>query len=665
MAAKSFVYRDEEDVFEGFDISDLFDKVSSDHELSNYEDDNESSLNDVILSDSDSQTDQFETLSIALFDEHADPNASPIPEKPNFPCSSPILMECAICFDEKMLRKRLCCMLPVCDHCMQLYLEEQVSRRNIKIECINTKCISYIHRDEILERLSLKQKEKYYMFLVDANNDPCVKTCPRCNHVQHIEKSILSSHKDKFGLSVTCPVCDLQWCFVCHAPWHVPLPCSEFQNGDKLLKDWAKEFRFGKYNARKCPKCKVYIERNGGCDHMRCNQCYSTFCYRCGGRYYSLKYFGSHTSRFSPFGCKYKLYPDKPVRRRLIRGSVLGGKILAAIGLLGLGVAAGVILLGASVVILPIYGGVKYHRRRQMRKLIKERLERRRELELQMNSEMGFYLSYFSPKPRDDLNRGVILSGRLDLRPPEPVKVDDSTSIHVLDTEEEQVLRSVQPLKVKVNGKCKDTEGCITVTSAEVEQGEGPEIILHVKTSYSQNKNPLDLPDKDDTESVTEDEEPRGSQLSDTDSDSKDGDNSEESEEETSKIDSSLEKNSPNPGCFMNLFGKKLNSLQHKKSIDKGIVMSKGDHSDKQNPTDIPVEFLECPDIVTSALEAEFKNSQDGRLYQQDLVIDCKEEKKDDHDGESDGVTDLPCVFSNTGDPYSGLVATETCSTSL
>ena len=36
-------------------------------------------------------------------------------------------------------------------------------------------------------------------------------------------------------------------------------------------------------NTKPCPKCAYPIEKNGGCLHMRCQQCSWYFCWECGG----------------------------------------------------------------------------------------------------------------------------------------------------------------------------------------------------------------------------------------------------------------------------------------------------------------------------------------------------------------------------------------------
>lgn len=69
---------------------------------------------------------------------------------------------------------------------------------------------------------------------------------------------------------------------------------------------------------------QVYISRSAGCDHMICSQCKTEFCYRCGDRFLHFKYIGDHYNRLSIFGCKYRLWPDRPVRRKFVRGAIFG-----------------------------------------------------------------------------------------------------------------------------------------------------------------------------------------------------------------------------------------------------------------------------------------------------------------------------------------------------
>jgi len=118
---------------------------------------------------------------------------------------------------------------------------------------------------------------------------------------------------------------------------------------------------------------------------MICSKCHCDFCYNCGKRRYGIKFLGSHESRFSPFGknfiylfeqkkifvflfllgCKYNLYPDKPILRRTVRGLVAGAATLAA----PVAAVGAVALLAVGTTIgAPTYGTyrlVKYIRRKR------------------------------------------------------------------------------------------------------------------------------------------------------------------------------------------------------------------------------------------------------------------------------------------------------------
>ncbi|XP_059139964.1 uncharacterized protein LOC131928071 [Physella acuta] len=299
---------------------------------------------------------------------------------PMYPHRALLYMECSVCFTKSYLRRRVCCDFQICHECMGIYVSMKVNEAKVQIECPNDRCHVLVHRDEVNERLPNDLKDKFTKFLIDANADPCEKTCPACSKVYTIKPESLSSKKKlKNGLKVYCPQCHLQWCFLCQAPFHTGVSCKQYWKGDKMVKRWAKERSYGQSNAQKCPKCGIYIQKVHGCDHMKCSKCHTDFCYRCGDRYISVKLLGNHWSRFSLFGCKYRLMPERPGLRRLIRGTNFAARLVAGVVLAGLGLAAGAVLVGASVVIVPGYGIflLKRHlwRKKQRKKFEKQKMK--------------------------------------------------------------------------------------------------------------------------------------------------------------------------------------------------------------------------------------------------------------------------------------------------
>ncbi|KAI1294192.1 putative E3 ubiquitin-protein ligase [Halotydeus destructor] len=165
--------------------------------------------------------------------------------------------------------------------------------------------------------------------------------------------------------------CNYYWCFVCHAPWHGQVSCKQYSKGDRLLSTWAKELSQGQLNAQKCPKCKIFIQRSTGCDHMHCIKCQTDFCYRCGDRLRRLKFFGDHYSKLSVFGCKFRYRADQPIKRKAIRGTVFASKLCLAPILGSLAVCAGALIVSIGVASLPLYGSMRLYKAYQRRKYFK------------------------------------------------------------------------------------------------------------------------------------------------------------------------------------------------------------------------------------------------------------------------------------------------------
>ena len=271
---------------------------------------------------------------------------------------------CIVCLDDwRHCQNRPCCAQPVCHKCMGQIIRLSINDGVAHMECPNPDCAKALTRDEVIQLIGrdIDLKNKYDRFLVDAENDGSKKTCPRC--------CLITEHKlpRRFRLreedvKLRCASCDLEWCFKCHAPWHAGLTCKTFKKGDRQFHDWTKGTRVeGDANCRQCPTCRVYIQRNQGCDHMTCSRCASEFCYKCGGLYVDIPGFGDHHTKSSVFGCEY-LYDGSAAERKLFRGGYLAAKIASLTGYPFLFAGGAALLLTAGVVVVPIYLGYRVYR---------------------------------------------------------------------------------------------------------------------------------------------------------------------------------------------------------------------------------------------------------------------------------------------------------------
>ncbi|XP_073148125.1 E3 ubiquitin-protein ligase RSL1-like [Henckelia pumila] len=77
-----------------------------------------------------------------------------------------------------------------------------------------------------------------------------------------------------------CPNCKRWFCFRCKTGWHAGFRCEDMGE----VRD-ANDLAFGglveRMGWRRCPSCRHFVERLGGCKSVRC-RCGMDFCYTCG-----------------------------------------------------------------------------------------------------------------------------------------------------------------------------------------------------------------------------------------------------------------------------------------------------------------------------------------------------------------------------------------------
>ena len=168
--------------------------------------------------------------------------------------------------------------------CFINYIEEELNNNRFPIRCplcagkerheINYKtiidCLLLNDKDNLaakLENISLNH-------LAENNSDE-ITFCPTagCNYM-------CSYDKNEFHLN--CPMCKKSYCLQCKTEWHEGMTCEEYQRtknkdeNDVKFEEYAKGSKL-----KQCPKCKRWVEKVSGCDHITC-PCGTPFCYRCG-----------------------------------------------------------------------------------------------------------------------------------------------------------------------------------------------------------------------------------------------------------------------------------------------------------------------------------------------------------------------------------------------
>jgi hypothetical protein len=159
-----------------------------------------------------------------------------------------------------------------CPGCWYDFLSVKIKENKLpSIKCLDYNCKEKLTDEFIINLLNsdtkLVRKYKKYKLELEIINDPNKKLCPYPNCNSYLE---IIDIRDK---DVTCYNLH-SFCFECLKKPHGKLPCGE--NIDKNLIEYAKN-NF----VKKCPKCSIIIEKNGGCNHITCTKCGYQWCWLC------------------------------------------------------------------------------------------------------------------------------------------------------------------------------------------------------------------------------------------------------------------------------------------------------------------------------------------------------------------------------------------------
>ena len=139
---------------------------------------------------------------------------------------------------------------------------------------MNHECKENISEEFILKHISEDNNliEKYEKFKkrIEILQDKNKKLCPNPDCDSFLQKSKKTKYvKCEYGH---------EYCFDCLRPPHGNESCDN--NLEKQLVDWTKGKR-----VKRCPRCKIYTEKNEGCNHMTCINCKYQWCWLCEGEY--------------------------------------------------------------------------------------------------------------------------------------------------------------------------------------------------------------------------------------------------------------------------------------------------------------------------------------------------------------------------------------------
>ncbi|XP_021761771.1 probable E3 ubiquitin-protein ligase RNF217, partial [Chenopodium quinoa] len=199
------------------------------------------------------------------------------------------LVFCGICMDYKP-KTEIFNGLNICNHkfctdCIIKYVASKIRENHEMVNCPDPKCNQAIEPENCSAILPKEVFVRWENVLFEVMIPGGQKFyCPYKNC------SVLMV--DDGGVEVReseCPSCRRLFCARCQVPWHDGLSCEEFlelgkderEREDIMVMKLAKDKSW-----KRCPNCKIFVERSDGCVHMTC-RCHYEFCYQCGDKWSS------------------------------------------------------------------------------------------------------------------------------------------------------------------------------------------------------------------------------------------------------------------------------------------------------------------------------------------------------------------------------------------
>jgi hypothetical protein len=165
-----------------------------------------------------------------------------------------------------------------CKTCVCKWIDERLTNQGYdKISCPD--CSLILQYSDVQQCTTKKQFDRYdrLVLLNTLAKDPDFRWCfsSTCSSGQ-----IHSTQSE--GDMMICYACQYRQCTKHNSEWHHGETCAEYDTRrHRARSDEVAATKKVEEISKKCPSCKVPIEKNDGCDHMTCTRCSFQFCWVC------------------------------------------------------------------------------------------------------------------------------------------------------------------------------------------------------------------------------------------------------------------------------------------------------------------------------------------------------------------------------------------------
>jgi len=196
------------------------------------------------------------------------------------------------------------------------------------------------------------QKYKRFRELTELNSQATCRWCPKPD----CETAVIANPDDPEFPCISCTKCSFQFCYDCSCDWHPNLTCKENAKLNKSSKDKKSEKWRKSHKVRKCDQCGMDIQKDSGCNHMKCTRCGYEFCWICMNQFTPDHYINSTCA-----GLQFTAHPIAKKRLKKLRNIVVGAVvIIIAVPIVLVIAGIGIIVLLIAIPCYAVYRFIKY-----------------------------------------------------------------------------------------------------------------------------------------------------------------------------------------------------------------------------------------------------------------------------------------------------------------
>ncbi|KAF5362190.1 hypothetical protein D9756_002178 [Leucocoprinus leucothites] len=188
---------------------------------------------------------------------------------------------CPICYDTVSQPIEISCNHIYCSSCLRHYILSTLDNHSFPLKCMGDDATcNHPFSLPLIKRFLPPQRFEQLMTAaftshIDKNPETfryCIT--PDCSQVYRVT---VLPHE------LQCPSCFYEICTACHVEGHAGMTCAEKcqhknpEEQERLLEAWANQ-----NNVKRCPSCRVWVEKIEGCHHISC-KCGTHFCWICSG----------------------------------------------------------------------------------------------------------------------------------------------------------------------------------------------------------------------------------------------------------------------------------------------------------------------------------------------------------------------------------------------